>query len=160
MEATSRWYGCSPRDFDSFAVNAVVAHPAVNMAPIVANLKSAAIYCFDEVQIIAPADPNQHNVIRVQIHWITRSHRYQVAVIDAAAHRMPARPNLDRLTLAQTLDREFGPTHPDLQYPRSPRPGPKIARFHEILVDAVVGADRDRVRVSEDKLPPGNVAVF
>src|SRR5262245_32622826 len=73
---------------------------------------------------------------------------------------MTARSNLDRLTLPQTLDCEFCPTHHELPEPRSPRPSPEIPGLYEIFIHAVVGADRDGVGVAVNELQPRDMAIL
>jgi len=79
----------------SSAVNAVVSNPTVDVASVVANLKSAAIHGLDEVQVITTSDFDQNDVVWLKRRWITRLKSHQVSVIDFAAHRVAARSYLN-----------------------------------------------------------------
>jgi hypothetical protein len=50
----------------SLAIDAVVPNPAVDVASVVSNLKPASVHRFDEMQIIASSNPDQHNIIRLK----------------------------------------------------------------------------------------------
>ncbi len=93
------------------AVNAIVSHPAVDVASVVANLKSATVHGFDEVQVISTSDFDKNDVVRLKRRRVTWLKSHQVAVVDFAAHGLAARANFDGFDFTEGFDGEFGPTH-------------------------------------------------
>jgi hypothetical protein len=74
-----------------------VSDPTVDVASVVSNLKSAVAQCLDEVQIITTSDFDKNDVVWLKRCWVAWLKRHQVSVVDPAAHRMAAWPNLNGL---------------------------------------------------------------
>lgn len=75
----------------------MASDPAVDIATVIANLKSSTIHSFDEVQIIAASDFDKNDVVWLKRRRVARFQGHQVTVIDLAAHRMATRPDLNGL---------------------------------------------------------------
>jgi hypothetical protein len=65
------------------------------VASIVANLKSAAVHCLDEVQVVTASDFDKNDIVWLKRRRVARLECHQVPVVNLAAHRMTAWPDLD-----------------------------------------------------------------
>jgi hypothetical protein len=90
-------FAVSSLNFRGSAVNAVVSDPTVDVTSVVANLKSTAVHCLDKVQVITASHFDKNDIVSLKRRQIARLNCHQVAVVDLAAHRMAAWPNLDGL---------------------------------------------------------------
>jgi hypothetical protein len=77
--------------------NAVPSDPSIDVASVVANLKSFTVHGFNEVQIIAASDFDEDDIVWLKRRRVARLKCHQVAVVDLAPHGMAAWPNLDGL---------------------------------------------------------------
>jgi len=86
-------------------------YPAVDATAVVANQEPIALACFHQVQILVAATTNEYNVANCWFTVAQRLNGHVVSIVHPTRHRVPARPQGDRLTALQTLDRVARPTH-------------------------------------------------
>jgi hypothetical protein len=101
MSMTNRFFTVNDKssslNLRGSAANAVVSNPTVDVASVVANLKSAAVHCLNEVQVITASDFDKNDVAWLKRRRVARLKSHQVAIVDLATHRMAAWPYLDGL---------------------------------------------------------------
>jgi len=86
---------------DSPAIDRVATHPSIGAAAVVADQEPPAVDCLHEMEVISAADPNENDVSdfkRIRTAWLERD---EVAVVDLASHRVPARTDRYGFTSAR-----------------------------------------------------------
>src|SRR5262249_38202981 len=82
---------------DALAVDAAGRHPAVDAAPVVADLEATALDGLHQVQVLPPVDLAQDDVPDPQGSRVNRLDRAQLARGDLAPHGLAPGTDLDGL---------------------------------------------------------------
>ena len=87
------------------------SYPTVDSAPVVSNLKSWTLNCFDQMQVFAAVHFAKHDVTnfeRFSDRWFDRA---KLPRLNLAGHRIPTGSKTDGLTSLQLRDVLTGPAH-------------------------------------------------
>src|SRR5262249_35043128 len=104
-------YQISWLDLDALSEDRPGRDPAIDPAPIVADLEPLSLDRLDKGQVLAAVHLAQHNVPLAQRRWFHRLDRAELPRLDFARHRVASRTERDGLAASELLDVGRCPAH-------------------------------------------------
>src|SRR5262249_47259338 len=98
-------------DPGAFAVDAVLADPAIDPAPVVPDLEALSLNRLHQMQVVPAVHLAQHDVAYLQGGRDHRLDRTQLPGLDLAPHRIPPGPELNGFPVLEADDVIRSPSH-------------------------------------------------